>query len=160
MPVKSEKIIPKSNIPEEMPSGLYIKYMVAASGEEKEITEDSLEQLIKKIHKSNKLGICLSQDSDLDGDYMQIEIDNDWIFLQYVENDGTKDACFYSSFDPEYLDSQMEAPMKCSDGQSVILMRYTMHDLKLAAKCVEYFVRTGKLYSGMAWLKGWMEWEM
>lgn len=160
MPTVHEKIIPKNNNSKEMPSGLYIKYMVEGFGDEKEITEDGLRQLIREIHNGKKMGIYLSQNFELEGEYMQIEIDNGMIFLQYVENDGTKDACFYSSFDPDYLDSKAEAPMECSDGQSVILMRYTMRDLELAAKCVEYFVRTGKLYSGMAWLKGWTEWEM
>ncbi|MBO5145034.1 MAG: hypothetical protein J6C19_05810 [Lachnospiraceae bacterium] len=160
MPTKHEKIIPKNDNPEEMPSGLYMKYAIAIFGDEKEITEDGLKQLNDKIHKGKKLGIYLSQDCDLEGDYMQIEADNGRIFLQYVRNDGMKDACFYSSFDPDYLDSETEAPIECSDGQSIILMRYTMQDMELAAKCVEYFVRTGKLYSGMAWLKGWTEWDM
>ncbi|MCI8866983.1 MAG: hypothetical protein HFE61_02385 [Anaerotignum sp.] len=90
---------------------------------------------------------------------MQIEIDKGLIFLQYVENPGTKEECSYSSFHPDYLDSEEESPMRCSDGQSIILMRYTMSNPQLAAKCVEYFVRTGKLCPEMAWLKGWRVWE-
>lgn len=159
MPITREKIIQKSNITEKMPVGLNIKYAVSAFGDGKEITEDSLDKLLKKISKGKNLGVYLSQDPYLEGNYMSIEIDNGWIVLQYVENDGTKDACFYSSFNPDYLDSKEEAPMECSDGQSVILMRYTMHDFGLAAKCVEYFVRTGKLYSGMDWLKEWTDWD-
>ncbi len=31
-------------------------------------------------------------------------------------------------------------------------LRYTVNDPKLAAKCVEHFVRTGELYPGTAWL--------
>ncbi|MBP3459422.1 MAG: hypothetical protein J6K58_09445 [Lachnospiraceae bacterium] len=159
MPVNHEKIIPKSDIPQEMPQGLSVKYEVTAFGDAKEITEESLSQLVKKIHNGEKLGIYLSSDPYLEEDYMQIEIDHGLIMLQYVKNDGLKDGCFYVSFDPEYLDSKEESPMECSDGQSVILMRYTMRNPESAAKCVEYFVRTGKLYSGMDWLKGWTEWE-
>jgi len=159
MPINREEIIKAVDRLEEMPSGLHIKYAVSAFGNEKEITEDSLSHLTMKIKKCKNLGIFLSQDSDLEGDHMHIEIDNNWISLQYIENDGTKDACFYSSFNSAYLDSEEESPMRCSDGQSIILTRYTMHDSELVAKCVEYFVRTGNLYSGMSWLKGWTDWE-
>lgn len=123
------------------------------------MTEDSLGRLVWQIRKGEKLGIYLSQDPYLEEDYMQIEMDLGLIMIQYVKNVGLKEECFYSSFDPDYLDSKEESPRECSDGQSVILMRYTMHSPELAAKCVEYFVRTGKLYSGMDWLKGWTEEE-
>lgn len=83
---------------------------------------------------------------------MQLEIDKDWIFIQYVVNEGGKER-YYCGFDPEYLDSDEESPMVPGDGQSVILKRYIIHDPRLAAECVEYYARTGKLYPGMEWLK-------
>lgn len=155
MYMKGQEIIPKKEIPEEMPSGLCVKSMFSAFGEEEAITEESLKRLIDAIRRGNKLGVYLADNADFWTDkYMQIEIDRGLAMLQLVENDGTADACFYASFDPDYLDSAKKSPMECSDGQSVILMRYTMRDLELAAKCAEYFARTGERYPGMSWLKG------
>ncbi len=158
--VKScETIIQAEDRSVKMPTGLHIKYMTSAFDGGKEITEYSLKQLIKKIQSGQNLGVYLFQDPELEENYMQLEMDNGLIFLQYVKDPCTKDECFYSSFDPACLDSKEEAPMSCSDGQSVILKRNTMKDTKLAARCVEYFVRTGKLYPAMTWLKGWQVWE-
>ena len=50
-------------------------------------------------------------------------------------------------------DSEEEAPIQASDGQSIILMKYTMRDRDLAAKCVEWYIHTGEPYPGMDWLK-------
>lgn len=159
MSIQHEEIMKAEEWLEEMPSDLHIKYMISAFGNEEEITDEGLDHLVRKIKECQNLGIYLSQDPNLEGDHLHIEIDHNWIFLQYLEHDGTKDACFYSSFNSAYLDSEEESPMRCSDGQSIILKRYTMHDSKMAARCVEYFVRTGNLYSGMSWLKGWTDWE-
>lgn len=48
-----------------------------------------------------------------------------------------------------------KSTIECSDGQSVILKKYTMHDRELAADCAELFIRTGGHYPGMEWLKFW-----
>lgn len=157
--VKSYEKVIQIDDNNEMLQGLCIKYMSSAYGKKTEITEDSLKHLLKKIRKGQNQGIFLFQDPDFEDSYMQIEIDKGLIFLQYVENPGTKEECSYSSFHLDYLDSDEESPMRCSDGQSIILMRYTMSNPQLAAKCVEYFVRTEKLCPEMAWLKGWRVWE-
>lgn len=140
----------------EMPSGIYIKYISSVFGDEQELSEARLEALIREIRNAEGVGVILGQDPDMEEDYMSIEIDQGLICFQYIQNIGTVDECFYSSFNPAYLDSEEESPINCSDGQSIILMRYTMQDPELAAKCVEYFARTGKLYPGMDWLKS--EW--
>ncbi len=153
MASKEEIFRPENS--EETPEGLYIKYIVSGVDyNTDEITEENLKEFIYKIRNGDNLGYYLSQDPDLEDSYMLIETDDGDICLQYVEHLGTSEECFYSSFDPEYLESDEESSMECSDGQSIILKRYIMRDFELAAKCVEYFVRTGKLYSGMDWLKG------
>ncbi len=157
--VKSYEEVIQIDENNEMPLGLCIKYMSSAYGGKREITEDSLKHLLKKIRKGQNLGVFLFQDPDFEDSYMQIEIDKELIFLQYVDSPGTQEECSYSSFQPDFLDSEEESPMCCSDGQSIILMRYTMQNPQLAAKCVEYFVRTGRLCPEMAWLKSWQVWE-
>lgn len=154
-----EKVIQIKNEPEEMPSGIYIPYISSVFGDEKHLTEKELEMLLAQIRQGEGMGICFCRDPDCEEAFMQLEINYGRICLQYIEEMGTEDECFYSSFDPDYLDSDEESPMQAADGQSIILMRYTMQDTEqntaLTAKCVEYFVRTGRLYPGMEWLKGW-----
>ncbi len=88
---------------------------------------------------------------DRDGDYFEIEVNPSWIAFEYVVNNGMEDEEFYSSFNPDYLDSDEESNTSTIYG-SFMQLCYTMHDPKLAAKCVEYFARTRELYQGAAWL--------
>lgn len=153
----NETIIPKGEIPT-MPSILQTIYTFSAFGDGGErLTEDALKKLVKNIRKAKRLSVFLCPDSDietaLEEEYMQVEIDSGWIFIQYVVKDGCGDGYCCSCFDPDYLESDEESPMVPGDGQSVILKRYTMHDPKLAADCAEYYARTGRLYPGMEWLK-------
>ena len=142
-----EQIIEMKDKLEGMPSGLHIKYMSDAFSVGKELTEDRLNRLIQEIREGKSQGVYLTQTLYPEENYMQIEVDKGLVFIQYIENAGLQKEHFYSSFNPAYLDSEEESPLRCSDGQSIILTRYTMQDLKLAAKCVEYFARTGKLLS-------------
>ena len=96
------------------------------------------------------LGAVLSC-PDRGGNYFEIEVNPSWIAFQYVVNIGMEDEEFYTSFNPDYLDSDEESDTDTIYG-SYMQLRYTMQDPKLAAKCVEYFARTGELYPGAAWL--------
>lgn len=73
------------------------------------------------------------------------------IFLQIVES-YEKKTC-WACFDPDYLDSDEEAPIEPSDGSSIFPMACTMQDRELAAKCVEWYAHTCEPYPGMDWLK-------
>ncbi|MDE6365764.1 MAG: hypothetical protein K2L86_16145, partial [Lachnospiraceae bacterium] len=121
------------------------------------LTEADLKKLVRTIQRADNVSVFLCPSDDietaLEEEYFQVEIDDRWIALQYVVGDTSPDGYFCSCFDPDYLDSDEESPMVPGDRQSVILKKYTMHDPKLAADCVEYYARTGKLYPGMAWLK-------
>lgn len=156
---KQQIIIPKEELPEKMPSNLQDLYTFDIFGKDdgEKLTETDLKKLVKKIKKAKKFSILLGPNPDiettLEEEYLQLEIDGAWIFIQLVIHDTYPDSCLYSSFDPDYLDSDEESPMRPGDGQSVILKRNTMHDSELAANCIEYYVRTRKLYPGMAWLK-------
>ena len=59
----------------------------------------------------------------------------------------------WACFDPELLESNEEAPITPSDGQSVFPLKCTMRDRELAAKCVEWYAHTCDPYPGMDWLK-------
>lgn len=74
-----------------------------------------------------------------------------FIFLQIGEH--YEKETFWTCFDPDYLDSNEEAPIEPSDGQSVFPLKCTMQDRELAAKCVEWYAHTCEPYPGMDWLK-------
>ena len=153
-----QTIIPKGEVPENMPSELQVLYTSDAFGNGgKQLTEDDLKTILDKIQAAQKLSIFLCPNPDLESaleeEYLQLEIDNGWISFQYVVNDCCKDGYVCSCFDPDYLDSNEESPMIPGDKQSIILKKYTMHDPELAAQCIEYYARTRKLYPGMEWLK-------
>ena len=71
---------------------------------------------------------------------------------------GEQAAWFYT-YDPEYLDSDEETDIECSDGQSIIYRKYTTADKDAVMTAMEYFLRTGKLWNGIPWMKSWQEWE-
>ena len=150
-----EFIIPVGNPVKKFPFGLQELYLdVCENGQPpicyQRLKENNLKRLIRKIHKRKTLGASLSC-PDRNEDYFEIEVNPSWIAFEYVVNNGMEDEAFYSSFNPDYLDSDEESDTNTIYG-SFMQMRYTMQDPKLAAKCVEYFARTGELYPGMAWL--------
>ena len=92
----------------------------------------------------------LSLDESNEESYLLMESSPELIFLQiWYGETGTAWACF----DPELLDSNEEAPIEASDGQSVFPMKCTMKDWEMAAKCVEWYAHTLEPYPGMDWLK-------
>ncbi len=151
-----EIIIPSEGSLEPFPSGLQELYLtMTEEGSRKiseKLTEKNLKLLLRKIHHKKTMEAYLWWNSDEEGDFFNIETNPDWIAFQYVFHDGMEDGCFYSCFNPAYLDSEEESETGTFYG-CFMPLRYTMYDPKLAAKCVEYFARTGKLYPGTAWLK-------
>ena len=89
-------------------------------------------------------------DEDNEEGFLMMESSSDLIFLQIWDAEtDTAWACF----DPELLESNEEAPITPSDGQSVFPLKCTMRDRELAAKCVEWYAHTCEPYPGMDWLK-------
>jgi len=142
---------PVKKFPSELQE-LYLEEYDGCKKVEQKLTEKNLKQLLRKIYRRKVLEAYLWWNPNGEGDFFNIEMNSSWIAFQYVVNSDREDCCFYSSFDPAYLDSHEESTTDTIYGSSMEL-RYTMHNPKLAAKCVEYFARTGKLYPGMAWLK-------
>ncbi len=153
---KRQTILPADNSPVKFPAGLQDLYLEEYGDKVKrdieKLTEENLKELLKRIRRRKTEEAYLWWNPNGEGDNFNIEVNRSWIAFQYVVNDGMEDGCFYSSFDPAYLDSDEESEVGTIYG-CFMPLRYTMHDAKLAVKCVEYFARTGKLYPGTAWLK-------
>lgn len=147
-----EGIIAKREVPE-LPEGVKIHYVKCGDFPRKEaadISEADFRDMVEKIRVGQYLSVELSLDEYNEESYLLMESSPDLIFLQiWYGETGTVWACF----NPNYLDSDEEASIEPSDGQSVFPMKCTMRDRELAAKCVEWYVHTLEPYPGMDWLK-------
>ena len=127
----NEEIIRKREVPA-MPSDIRIQYAneefnTGEDTEIKDLSEAGVRDIVEKVRNGTYWGLYLCPD----------------------EINRVAWACF----DPEYLDSDEEAPIMPSDGQSIFPMKCTMRDRELAAKCVEWYIHTLEPYPGMEWLK-------
>lgn len=152
--MKEEEIIPKEEFEKNGNTDICIRFASKAfntneRNQIKDISEKGIQEIIDNVRSGVYKSLYLSLDPD-GGRYFIMESDSTWLGLEIA--DETDQVC-YSSFNTAYMDSEEASPIKCSDGQSVILKKYTMHDRKLAAECVEWFIRTGRHYPGMEWLK-------
>ena len=151
-----EEIILKREIPE-LPKGIKIPYAALGAMPDQEIgyiSEKDIPDIIQKIQSGEYTSLLLTpEEEDLD-QFLMMESSSELIFLQIWD---AKTETSWSCFNPDYLESDEEAPIECSDGQSVIEMLYTMantpENRELTAKCAEWYIRTGQPYPGMDWLK-------
>ena len=147
-----EEIIRKREVPA-MPEGIKIQMASrsALPGEESgDLSEESVRDIVEKVRTGEYLSLMIAPDEENEEGYLTLESSEDLIFLHiWDEETGTAWACF----DPELLDSNEEAPIEPSDGQSVFPLKCTMKDRELAAKCVEWYAHTLEPYPGMDWLK-------
>ena len=115
-----------------------------------DISEAGIEDIVEKVRSGAYSSIMMSPDEYGEKGYFTLESSLDLIFLQIWDEDSeTAWACF----DPDYLDSDEEAPIEASDSQSVFPMKCTMKDRSLAARCVEWYAYTLEPYPSMEWLK-------
>ena len=159
--IEHQEFVPKSEIPEEMPKRIAIKYYICWPDEAKEITTGSLRRILKNLCSGKWKNIFLTNNDNLEKNFMQLESGNGLYALQFVQdNTGGvgDDAAWFSTYDLDYLDSDEETDIECSDGQSVILRKYTTTDMNSVMAAIEYFIRTGKLWNGIQWMKSWREW--
>lgn len=147
-----EEIIPKREIPV-MPEEIKIRNAGYGSLPNMEITDISKEgvrAIVEKVRNGTYTSVYLAPDEEGEEGYLMMESSPDLIFLQIWDAE-TETA--WTCFNPAYLDSDEEAPIEPSDGQSVFPMKCTMKDQDLAAKCVEWYAHTCEPYPGMDWLK-------
>ena len=147
-----EEIIKKGEVPP-LPEG--IKIQMASRGALpsqaiKNISAAGVRDMVEKVRTGKYLSLMMAPDEENEEGYLTLESSDELIFLQiWDEETETAWACF----DPELLDSDEEAPIEPSDGQSVFPLKCTMRDRALAAKCVEWYAHTLEPYPGMDWLK-------
>ena len=151
-----EEIIKKGPVPA-MPEGIKIPF--AAQGAMPDqgigyISEKDIPDIAEKVQNGTYTSLLLTPEEEDMDQFLMMESSPELIFLQ-IWNAETETA--WSCFNLDYLESDEEAPIECSDGQSVIEMRNTMANTpgnrELTAKCAEWYIRTGEPYPGMDWLK-------
>lgn len=154
------EFIPKNEIPAASPKEIAVKYYILWPDEPKEITPDNCQEILKNLRNGQWENIYLSNDPELEENFMLLESGNGLFALEYVrDNSGMigEEAAYFSTYDPEYLDSDEETDIQCSDGQSIICRKYTTTDKDAVITAIEYFIHTGKLWDGIPWMKNWQE---
>lgn len=154
------EFIPQSGTAAEIPDGIAVKYYQYWPEQLQEITPDSCREIMKNLRSGQRENIYLSNNSDLEVDIMVLESGNGLFALEYIrDNTGMvgEEAAWFSTYDPEYLDSDEETDIECSDGQSILLRKYTIADKEAVMTAIEYFIRTGTLWDGIPWMKSWRE---
>lgn len=154
------EFIPKDEVPAEIPDGIAVKYYICWPDEPREITSENCQEILKNLRDGQWGSIYLTNDPDLEEKFMELESGEDLFALQYLrDNSGGvgEKAAWFSTYDPEYLDSDEETDIDCSDGQSIILRKYTTTDKDAVMTAIEYYIRTGELWNGIPWMKNWTE---
>lgn len=147
-----EEIVKKGDVPP-LPEG--VKIRMASRGalpglEIQDLSEESIQSIVDKVRTGKYRSVMMAPDEENEEGFLELESSDELIFLQIWDAETeTSWACF----DPELLDSNEEAPITPSDGQSVFPMKCTMRDRELAARCVEWYAHTLEPYPGMDWLK-------
>ena len=115
-----EDIIKKREVPP-LPQGILIKYgnwefNTSDDTEIKDLSDTGVKNIVEKIRS----GLCESlyltpdENGEIDGGFLQLECGGgELIFLQIVES-YEKKTC-WACFDPDYLDSDEEAPIERSE---------------------------------------------
>lgn len=159
--VEHREMVPQSGAPAAMPQGIAVKYYRRLLHKAKEITEGNLGQVMKNLREGKWENIFLTNDIDLEQNFMQLESGGGLYALQFLrDNTGGvgEEAAYFSTFTPEFLGSWEETDIKCSDGQSIIFRETTTGDKEAVMAAIEYFIRTGELWDGIPWMKYWREW--
>ena len=155
------EFIPKNESPAAMPEGIAVKYYVCWPDEPEEITPDNCRTILENLRNGQWGSIYLTNDPDLEEDIMELESGDGLFALQSLRDisgmEGEQ-AAWISTYDPEYLDSDEATDIECSAGQSIIYRKYTTADKDAVMTAIEYFLRTGKLWNGISWVKSWQEW--
>ena len=153
--IEHREFIPVAGVPAEISDGIAAKYYVRWPGSFHEITQDNLKRIMKNLRSGNWMDIYLYHEEDEEGDYLDLETDGTLYNLSYGEDMG---QIWWSTYDPEYVDSDEETDIPHSDGQSIIYRENTTADKEAVMTAIEYFIHTGKLWDGIPWMKNWDEW--
>ena len=140
-----------------MPEGIKIPFAAQGAMPDQEIgyiSEKDIPDIVRKVQNGTYTSLLLTPNEEDMDEFLMMESSPELIFRQIWDGESETD---WSCFNPDYLESNEEAPIECSDGQSVIEMRNTMtntpENRELVGKCAEWYIRTGEPYPGMDWLR-------
>ncbi len=71
--IEHQKFVPQSEIPEEMPKEIAIKYYICWPDEAKEITTGSLRRILKNLSSGKWKSIFLTNNDNLEKNFMHLE---------------------------------------------------------------------------------------
>ena len=114
------------------------------------VTPEAVEKLVRSIRENGCRSAWLALDEFGEEEFLSVDIENGWAALSYNAWDEKGEAHQYQPVNPAYSASQEEAPVYIG-GQTPVLKRNALDNLNLAADCVAFFAKTGKLYSGLQW---------
>lgn len=151
-----EEIVKKGPVPK-LPEGIKIPFASEGAMPDQKIgylSEKYIQDVVQKVRSGEYARLLLTPEEEDMDQFLMMESSPELIFLQIWDADS---ETVWSCFDPATLESKEDAPIECSDGQSVIPMRNTIpntpENRELAAKCAEWYFHTGKPYPGIDWLK-------
>ena len=153
--VERRAFIPVAEAPAEMPEGIEARYYTHEYGEFKEITQDNVKRIMKNLRSGRWEDLCFYYEADEEGDFMELVSGDGLYALSYAEELG---QIWWTTYDPDYLDSYEETDIQHPDGQSIVFREFTTDDKEAVMTAIEYFIRTGRLWDGIPWMKNWSEW--
>ncbi len=138
---------------------LYIAYYDINDEEKtwqgREITQKVVEKLMKKIRKKKLDELYLSLQYWGEEEDMTLCISGEGVCVNFFDKEQKIN---YSLFDPNHPVDWDRLPHQVSDQEGSDFGEYATDNLELAADCVAYFIKTGKLYPGAYWAK-YYNWE-
>ncbi len=118
--------------------------------EDKPVTQEAVEKLARQIQKNQISSACLALDEYGEEDFFYVEMAHGWASLSFHTWDEKGESHMYQPVNSQYDVSLEEAPVLIG-GHTPVLKRNALDDLGLAAECVVYFAKTGKLYPDLKW---------
>lgn len=119
-----------------------------------DLSPAGLLDIVEKVRNGTYSSLLLFPDEEREQGFLTLESSANLLFLQIWDAEA---ETAWVTFDPGYLDSQEEADIQASDGQSVMDRRNTIpntaENRELMAKCVEWYAHTCEPYPGMDWLR-------
>ena len=138
---------------------LYIAYYDINDEEKtwqgREITQKVVEKLMKKIRKKKLDELYLSLQYWGEEEDMTLCISGEGVCVNFFDKEQKIN---YSLFDPNHPVDWDRLPHQVSDQEDSDFGEYATDNLELAADCVAYFIKTGKLYPWTYWAK-YYNWE-
>ena len=114
------------------------------------LTQEAVNELIYNIRTNQISEAWVALDEYGDEDFLNVDIANGWVALTYNTWDEEGNAHQYLPINPEYEESQEDAPVDIG-GQTPVLKRNALNNLDLAAECVLHFAKTGEFYPNLRW---------